>query len=34
MILALLVFDLLLKGGHVVDPKNGVNARLDVARRK
>lgn len=24
-------FDLLLKGGHVIDPKNGINARRDVA---
>ena len=26
-------FDLLLKGGHVIDPRNGVNARMDVAVR-
>ncbi|MCS7023282.1 MAG: amidohydrolase/deacetylase family metallohydrolase [Bryobacteraceae bacterium] len=26
-------FDLLLKGGHVIDPKNGVNGRRDVAIR-
>ena len=26
-------FDLLLKGGHVLDPKNGVNAVRDVAIR-
>jgi len=25
------VYDLLLKGGHVIDPKNGVNGRMDVA---
>jgi dihydroorotase len=24
-------FDLLVKGGHVIDPKNGTNARMDVA---
>ncbi len=24
-------FDLLLKGGHVIDPKNGVNQKMDVA---
>ncbi|HSB14222.1 MAG TPA: amidohydrolase/deacetylase family metallohydrolase [Bryobacteraceae bacterium] len=24
-------YDLLLKGGHVIDPKNGINARRDVA---
>ena len=24
-------FDLLIKGGHVIDPKNGVNAVMDVA---
>ena len=26
-------YDLLLKGGHVIDPKNNLNARLDVAIR-
>ncbi len=26
-------YDLLLKGGHVIDPKNGINARRDVAIR-
>jgi dihydroorotase len=25
------VYDLLLKGGHVIDPRNGVNGRMDVA---
>ncbi|MEX2300840.1 MAG: amidohydrolase/deacetylase family metallohydrolase [Bryobacterales bacterium] len=25
------VYDVLLKGGHVIDPKNGRNARLDIA---
>ena len=24
-------YDLLLKGGHVIDPKNGVDAKMDVA---
>ena len=24
-------FDLLIKGGHVIDPKNGINAVMDVA---
>src|ERR1700704_5070413 len=24
-------FDLLLKGGHVIDPKNGINRVMDVA---
>lgn len=27
-------WDLLLKGGHVIDPRNGVNARMDVAIRE
>nr|WP_042190998.1 amidohydrolase/deacetylase family metallohydrolase [Kibdelosporangium sp. MJ126-NF4]CEL19775.1 amidohydrolase [Kibdelosporangium sp. MJ126-NF4]CTQ97000.1 amidohydrolase [Kibdelosporangium sp. MJ126-NF4] len=27
------VYDLLLRGGHVIDPKNGVNGRRDVAVR-
>jgi dihydroorotase len=27
----MLVFDLLLRGGHVMDPKNGVDAPMDVA---
>lgn len=31
MILTMLVFDLLLKGGHVIDPKTGVNGPMDVA---
>ncbi|MEO7653275.1 MAG: amidohydrolase/deacetylase family metallohydrolase, partial [Bryobacteraceae bacterium] len=26
-------YDILLKGGHVIDPKNGVDARMDVAIR-
>jgi dihydroorotase len=26
-------FDVLLKGGHVIDPKNGIDARMDVAIR-
>ena len=25
--------DLLLKGGHVIDPKNNIDARMDVAVR-
>ncbi|MCX7602755.1 MAG: amidohydrolase/deacetylase family metallohydrolase, partial [Bryobacteraceae bacterium] len=27
-------YELLLKGGHVIDPKNGVSARMDVAVAK
>lgn len=27
-------YDLLLKGGHVIDPKNGINGRMDVAVAK
>jgi dihydroorotase len=26
-------YDLILKGGHVIDPKNGIDARMDVAVR-
>ena len=26
-----MIYDLLLKGGHVIDPKNGVDSRMDVA---
>ena len=24
-------YDMVLKGGHVIDPKNRINARMDVA---
>ena len=25
------MYDLLLKGGHVIDPKNNINEKMDVA---